>query len=57
MLTQISENVWLWPHHPDPERVQPSIGVVLGDHGSLLVDAGNSPAVAARLKEALVEGG
>ena len=52
-LVQISNNVWLWPHHPDPERVQPSIGVVVGDLETVLIDAGNSPSVAGKLKEDL----
>jgi len=53
-LTQISENVWLWPRHQDPDQLQPCIGVIVSDRGTVLVDAGSSPSLARQLKEALV---
>ena len=49
-LTQLAEHVWLLPHHPDPNTVQSSIGVIATQNRSLLVDAGNSPRLARMLK-------
>lgn len=52
-LIHITDNIFIWPHHPDPTRVQPSIGIIVGKQGTVLVDAGNSPTVANQLKNAL----
>jgi glyoxylase-like metal-dependent hydrolase (beta-lactamase superfamily II) len=52
-LIHITENIFLWPHHPDPRRVQPSIGIIVGEQETILVDAGNSPTIANQLKKAL----
>ena len=49
-LTQLTEHVWLLPHHPDPNAVQSSIGVIATQNRSLLIDAGNSPRLARLLK-------
>jgi glyoxylase-like metal-dependent hydrolase (beta-lactamase superfamily II) len=49
-LTQLTEHTWLLPHHPDPNAVQSAIGVITNRNESLLVDAGNSPRLAHRLK-------
>ncbi|MFF3468579.1 MBL fold metallo-hydrolase [Streptomyces sp. NPDC002619] len=56
-LVRVTERVWLWPHHPDPDRVQASVGVIAGDDGCLVVDAGQSPAHARRVRESLVRQG
>jgi glyoxylase-like metal-dependent hydrolase (beta-lactamase superfamily II) len=53
-LTQLTEHVWLLPHHPDPNAVQSSIGVIATRNKSLLIDAGNSPRLARKLKTELV---
>lgn len=53
-LTQLSEHVWLLPHNPDESAVQSSIGVVATRNECLLVDAGNSPRLARKLKTELV---
>jgi glyoxylase-like metal-dependent hydrolase (beta-lactamase superfamily II) len=53
-LTQLSEHTWLLPHNPDVRAVQSSIGVVATLNESLLVDAGNSPRLARKLKTELV---
>jgi glyoxylase-like metal-dependent hydrolase (beta-lactamase superfamily II) len=53
-LTQLTEHVWLLPHHPDPNTVQSSIGVIATQNSSLLVDAGNGSRVARLLKTELV---
>ncbi|GAA2680273.1 MBL fold metallo-hydrolase [Streptomyces aculeolatus] len=52
-LVRVTERVWVWPHHPDPDRVQAGVGVIAGDDGCLLVDAGHSPALARRIRNAL----
>ena len=52
-LAQLTEHTWLLPHHPDPKAVQSSIGVIATRNESLLVDAGNSPRLARRIKAAL----
>ena len=52
-LTQLTEHVWLLPHHPDPNAVQSSIGVIAARNKSLLIDAGNSPRLAHKLKTEL----
>jgi glyoxylase-like metal-dependent hydrolase (beta-lactamase superfamily II) len=52
-LTQVTDSVWLWPPHPDLSRVQAAVGIVVGEGSSLVVDAGNSPRLARRVKEAM----
>jgi len=52
-LTQLTEHTWLLPHHPDPNAVQSSVGVISTRNESLLVDAGNSPRLARRIKAEL----
>jgi glyoxylase-like metal-dependent hydrolase (beta-lactamase superfamily II) len=45
-LKQLSERVWHLPAHQEPGRVQPSVGVVVGRDETVLIDAGNTPALA-----------
>jgi glyoxylase-like metal-dependent hydrolase (beta-lactamase superfamily II) len=45
-LTQFSSGVWLFPAHPDGDKVQPAVGVVIGDSETVLIDAGNTPKIA-----------
>ena len=52
-LTQLSTHTWFLPHHPHPNAVQSSIGVITTRNESLLVDAGNSPRLARQLKAEL----
>ena len=54
-LLQLAERVWLFPHDPDQELVQPAIGVICGSHQTVLVDAGNSPTHSQRVLAALRE--
>ena len=54
-LTQLTEHTWLLPHHPDPNAVQSSIGVIITRNESVLVDAGNSPRLARKLKAELAK--
>jgi glyoxylase-like metal-dependent hydrolase (beta-lactamase superfamily II) len=56
-LIQIADNVWRWPHHPDPDRVEATVGIIAGKHSSILVDAGNSPSVARKILRAMDERG
>jgi glyoxylase-like metal-dependent hydrolase (beta-lactamase superfamily II) len=53
-LTQLTEHIWFFPHDPDPNAVQSSIGVIATRNESLLIDAGNSPRLARQLKTELV---
>jgi glyoxylase-like metal-dependent hydrolase (beta-lactamase superfamily II) len=52
-LVQLSERVWYLPAHPDPQRVQPLVGVVVGRQETVLIDAGNTPALARHLRAEL----
>jgi Zn-dependent hydrolases, including glyoxylases len=52
-LHRLAGRVWLFPHDPDPTRVQPCVAVVAGSTASILVDAGNSPGHARRVREAI----
>lgn len=49
--------MWLWPHDEDPALIQGSVAVIADDAGSVLVDAGNSPGVAARIRSAIEAAG
>lgn len=56
-LVRVTERVWVWPHHPDPDRVQASVGIVAGDDGCVIVDAGHSPALARRVRGEVMAAG
>lgn len=56
-LTQLAENVWLWPHDSSFNAIQSSVGVVISGNETILVDAGNSPQLARRIKDALRQHG
>jgi glyoxylase-like metal-dependent hydrolase (beta-lactamase superfamily II) len=56
-LRHLAGRVWLYPHDPDPAEVQGCVAVIADDAGSVLVDAGNSPGVARRVREAVVTAG
>lgn len=45
-LEQIGKRVWHLPPHPDPEQVQPRVGVVVGNKETVLIDAGNTSRIA-----------
>ena len=53
-LEQLSNHTWFFPHHPNLRAVQASIGVIATQKGSLLIDAGNSPRLASRIKTELM---
>ena len=52
-LLHIAENVWSFPTNPDSEKVEPTVGVIVTGTGTVLVDAGNSPAHARRVRDAI----
>ena len=53
-LEQCTEHTWLLPHDPDGNAVQSCIGVITTQNESVLIDAGNSPRLARKLKTELV---
>jgi glyoxylase-like metal-dependent hydrolase (beta-lactamase superfamily II) len=54
-LVNIADGVWLFPHDPDPNRVQPAIGVICTATETVLIDGGNSPTHGRRVLAALRE--
>lgn len=48
-LQQLTEHVWVYPHNPDHEAVQPAVGMIVTARETVLVDAGNSPRHARRI--------
>jgi glyoxylase-like metal-dependent hydrolase (beta-lactamase superfamily II) len=52
-LIQLTPHAWYLPHDPDQARVQPAIGVIVSEAGTILIDAGNSPQHARHLVDAL----
>ncbi len=52
-LIQIGANIWLYPADDDRASAQPNIGIVVAPSGTVLVDAGNSPRAARRIRQAL----
>jgi len=49
--------VWLYPGDPDPAKVRGGVAVVADDRGSVLVDAGQSPAHAREIRSAIEAAG
>jgi glyoxylase-like metal-dependent hydrolase (beta-lactamase superfamily II) len=54
-LIQLAENVWLWPHNPNYNAVQSSVGVIVGEFETVLIDAGNSPYLIRQIVDELKE--
>lgn len=52
-LTQISPHVWILPRHPDKNRVQATIGVIIAGDQTILIDAGNSLHLARQIQATL----
>ena len=52
-LTQISPHVWILPRHPDKNRVQATIGMVMTGKQTILIDAGNSLQLARQIQATL----
>src|SRR5687767_12620029 len=53
-LKQLTEHAWFLPHDPDKNAVQSSIGVVTTQNKSILIDAGNGPRLARKLRTELI---
>ena len=56
-LTRLAENVWLWPHNSSFNAIQSSVGVILGENETVLVDAGNSPDLVRRIQDEIRKSG
>jgi glyoxylase-like metal-dependent hydrolase (beta-lactamase superfamily II) len=56
-LTRLADNVWLWPHSSSVMAIQSSVGIITGENETVLVDAGNSPELARRIKDELRQAG
>ncbi len=52
-LIQVTPQVWVFPHDPDPARIQPNVGIVVAGKHTVLIDGGNSPRHARRVMIAL----
>jgi glyoxylase-like metal-dependent hydrolase (beta-lactamase superfamily II) len=52
-LRRLAGRVWLAPGDPDPENIRGSVAVVADDRGSVVVDAGHSPAHAREIQSAI----
>ncbi len=52
-LKQLTKHTWLLPHSPDETVVQSSIGVITTQNKSVLIDSGNSPRLARKIKTEL----
>jgi glyoxylase-like metal-dependent hydrolase (beta-lactamase superfamily II) len=52
-LKQLTEHTWFLPHNPDENAVQSSIGVITTQNESVMIDAGNSPRLARKIKTEL----
>ncbi|MGX7675599.1 MBL fold metallo-hydrolase [Plantactinospora sp. DSM 117369] len=52
-IRQLAGRVWLSPGDPDPANVQAAVAVVADDRGSVVVDAGHSPAHARAVQAAM----
>lgn len=57
MLTNLAGRVWLFPADPDPDNVRGSVAVITDDRGSVVVDAGHSPAHAREVQDAMRDAG
>jgi glyoxylase-like metal-dependent hydrolase (beta-lactamase superfamily II) len=56
-LQRVAGRVWVYPHDPDPDAIGAAVGVVADERGSVLIDAGNSPAHAREVRRAIEEAG
>lgn len=54
-LLQLTDSVWVFPCHPDPQKLQPNVGIIVSGNDTVLVDGGNSPRHARRILDALDE--
>jgi glyoxylase-like metal-dependent hydrolase (beta-lactamase superfamily II) len=52
-IQQVTDGIWFFPPDPDPDKIQPSVGVICTEKQTVLVDAGNGPPHARRIMAAL----
>jgi glyoxylase-like metal-dependent hydrolase (beta-lactamase superfamily II) len=52
-LTQISPHVWILPRHPDKNRVQATVGMIITAQQTILIDTGNSLRLARQIQATL----
>jgi glyoxylase-like metal-dependent hydrolase (beta-lactamase superfamily II) len=57
VLQQLAGRVWLYPADPREDNIQGSVAVIADPAGSVAVDAGNSPAVARAVQQAIASAG
>lgn len=53
-FTQITPHVWILPRHPDKNRVQATIGIIMAGDQTILIDAGNSLHLARQIRDTLL---
>ncbi|MEU8300760.1 MBL fold metallo-hydrolase [Micromonospora sp. NPDC048909] len=53
----LAGRVWICPGDPDPDAVQAGVAVVADERGSVMIDAGQSPAHAREIRAALAAAG
>jgi glyoxylase-like metal-dependent hydrolase (beta-lactamase superfamily II) len=53
----LAGRVWLIPGDPDPDNIRGSVAIVADDEGSVIVDAGHSPAHAREIQSAMEAAG
>lgn len=53
ILQPVADHIWFYPPNPDPEVVQPGVGVIIAESATVLVDAGNSPRHARQIRATL----
>ncbi|MET0415163.1 MAG: hypothetical protein ABW022_03970 [Actinoplanes sp.] len=51
-MRHLAGRVWLCPGDPDADAVQAGVAVVADERGSVMIDAGQSPAHAAEIRAA-----
>ncbi|MCB9450841.1 MAG: MBL fold metallo-hydrolase [Anaerolineaceae bacterium] len=54
-VLQLTDSTWVFPCHPDPEKLQPNVGIIISGGQTVLVDGGNSPHHARSILNALDE--
>jgi glyoxylase-like metal-dependent hydrolase (beta-lactamase superfamily II) len=53
LLRRITDLLWYFPPHSDPETIQPGVGIILTPRETMLIDAGNSPRHARQIRAVL----
>jgi len=56
-IERLSGRVWLYPGDPDGANIQGSVAVITGDDGSIVVDAGHSPALGSLVRQSMRDAG